>query len=317
MSLMDRLRALNPTNAAPNALGESMVVRFTPEVATGESLAVGVVIRTPQGDSHARWLMTFDRIRCAFGDDMVVHLPLLLAAARDQVREGKPLRVPLLECTRPAPVYGYDLQEVLDALFTRFVPLAQPHEENLRRPPALSRSNTRLRRSVIDILRRHHAQIADSIIAINPTLSFPNQTIRTVLHVPLQGIDRCAGRFGTIVSGQAGRPDKLALNLHPAAAELNTAAKLHNVPERGLFILRPREGSMPDEQYEAVDGALSDLMKIYEAQGMTVCAEISESHIADAVSEWSTKKPRSPTAKVNKNNALPRMKPAFRPSKAV
>lgn len=107
MSLMDRLRALNPTAAAaPNVLGVSMVVRFTPEVATGESLAVGVIIRTPQGDAHARWLTGFDRVRCAFGDDLLVHLPLLLATARDQVQMGRPLKVPLLTCTEPTPVYG-------------------------------------------------------------------------------------------------------------------------------------------------------------------------------------------------------------------
>lgn len=316
MSLMDRLRALNPAAAtAPNVLGASMVVRFTPEAATGESLAVGVIIRTPQGEAHARWLTSFDRIRCAFGHELLVHLPLLLNTARDQVEQGRSVQVPLLSCTAPSPVYGDDLTTVLDALFTRFVPLARPHDEHQRRPQAFSVRNTRLQKTVFGLLRRHHGQIADSIIAKNPELSFPNRAIRTVLHVPLQGIDRCAGRFGTIVSAQAARPEKLALNIHPAAAELNTAATLHKVPERGLFILRPREGSMPDEQYEAVDNALSDLIKIYEAQGMTVCAEINEGHISEAVKEWS-ERPRPPS-RFTRGPAKPATAAAVAPKKAA
>ncbi len=303
MSLMERLRALNPTSAVPNALGVSMVVRFTPEPATGESLAVGVIIRTAQGDTHARWLERFDRIHCAFGPEMTVHLPLLINQARAQVDHGKPLRVPLLETTTTAPVYGQDVNAVLDALFTRFVPLARPHEEHERRPQALSVRNAKLQKTVFGLLRRHHGLVADSIIAKNPELRFSDPGIRTVLHVPLQGIDRCEGRFGTIVSAQAGTPAKLRLNIHPAVAELTTAAKLHGIARRGLFILRPREGSMPAQQYDQVDAELADLIQMFQAQDITVCAEITEGLISDAVSEWSTS-PKPPT-----RFSAPRTKP--------
>ena len=310
MSLMDHLRALESAYAPPQLLGKSMVVLYTPEAATGESLAVGVVVRPAHGQPESRWLRTFDRIRCAFGEDVVVHLPLLLKIAEKQIQAGGALEVPLFRCTQPEPVYGSNLTEAVEGLFARFVPLAKPHAEPNRRAPASSVRNAKLRKTVFTLLKQRHGAIADSIIAGNPELRFRNPNIRTVLHVPLQGINRCAGRYGTIVSAQTSRPEKLALNIHPAVAELNTAAELYDIPERGLFILRPREGSMPDDQYERVDGALNDLMKIFEAQGITVNAELSESHISDAVSEWSLKPP-SPagSSKLLVQNVLSKRQP--------
>lgn len=287
MRLMDRLRALNPTNAPPNVLGTSMVVRFTPEPATGESLAIGVVIRTKDGCAHGRWLEQFDRARCAFGDQFLVHLPLLINEARRQVELGKAVRVPLLETTVETPVYGQDLEGILSALFTRFVPLAGPQPMHLRRLRMQGISNVKLQKNVFDLLRRDHATDAENIIAQNPELRFPAETIRTVLHVPLQGVGRCAGRFGTIVSAQARDPNRLRLNIHPAVAELNTAASLRKIQHRGLFILRPKEGAMPDEQYEKIDAELANLIKMFEAQKIAVSAELDEQSISDAVSEWS------------------------------
>lgn len=286
--LMQALRAMNTATGKPQRLGLSMIVRYTPEAATGESLAIGVLLRTDDGRYHARWLSDFQRLRCAFGEEPTVHLPLLLAAARRQAEQGAAITVPHLSCTTPTPVYGDDIQSTLDGLFLRFVPLGRPHADVLRKQPTLSVQNNRLRLRVFELLRRRHNDIADNIIAGNPELRFPDASVPTVLHVPLQGSNGCRGRFGTIVSAQNGKPKSIEMNIYPAAAELAAAAHLHGIKARGVFILRPSEASMDPKQYELADARLYDLVRILEQQGNTVFPEVSEDLLATAVRDWST-----------------------------
>ncbi|WP_439836022.1 hypothetical protein [Aeromonas caviae] len=68
--------------------GEWFNIRWTPDLATGEKLNIGVGF-VEQGRVHSRLLSYFERVKCLYGERGIYHAELVTSIVGESLRQNK------------------------------------------------------------------------------------------------------------------------------------------------------------------------------------------------------------------------------------
>lgn len=103
--------------------GEWFNIRWTPDIATGEKLNIGVGF-VENGRVHSRLLSYFERVKCLYGERGIYHAELVTSIVGESLRQNKKSSpIPQITYDNSGYAQGFSVDEVLSSLFEQTVPL--------------------------------------------------------------------------------------------------------------------------------------------------------------------------------------------------
>jgi hypothetical protein len=228
-----------PADAAPPVRGHWRNLRFTPDPASGETLNIGVVFQSADGDTHLRVLDDFRRLRCLYRQRFdPEHLRFLIRALHSGIT-AETLPSPQLALSAPKLAAGNSVNELLDMLFAETVTLAGAIDDTEDSDEVADTLSTeQARQQVFDAMKRRDPWSV-RMIAEDPTWHVADEDTPHTLDMPLRDV----GCYGSILSAWYRDRSALELQLLRGTLDLGTAARLHPDQRGGLFILRPPAGA--------------------------------------------------------------------------
>lgn len=235
--------------------GEWFVIRVSPDLATGEMLNIGVCVRIG-GKTHTKILPNATPFFKLYGKSGKENMLFLFDLLRKQEDWTRPVS-PQVSMSRPMPVSGNSIDEILDRLYRDMVILDMLKDQSPNRDYGIS--TEKLRSKIFSYLKKENEDFANEVWRRenNPVHISTNTPIgkRVLEHIQLwipSDMARKQMRFASFVSVDYRRPTFPELHLLQAGQDIEVAHKaFENTPQKAaLFIYRPDNLTEFDNQID-------------------------------------------------------------------
>lgn len=222
--------------------GEWFVIRVSPDLATGEMLNIGVCVRIG-GKTHTKILPNATPFFKLYGKSGRENMLFLFDLLRKQEDWTRPVS-PQVSMSRPMPVSGNSIDEILDRLYGDMVILDMLKDQSPNRDYGIS--TEKLRSKIFSYLKKENEDFANEVWRRenNPVHIKTFIGKRVLEHIQLwipSDMARKQMRFASFVSVDYRRPTFPELHLLQAGQDIEVAHKaFENTPQKAaLFIYRP------------------------------------------------------------------------------
>lgn len=107
--------------------GQWFNIRWTPDLATGEKLNIGVGF-VEDGRVHSRLLSYFERVKCLYGERGIYHVELVTSIVGESLRQNKKVSpIPQITYDNSGYAQGFSIDEILTSLFEQTVHLQKKY----------------------------------------------------------------------------------------------------------------------------------------------------------------------------------------------
>ncbi|MGY5450987.1 hypothetical protein ACVFI8_08620 [Agarivorans sp. MS3-6] len=283
---MQNLENLLSQSADQNLVkGEWFNIRWTPDIATGEKLNIGVGF-LEGGRVHSRLLSYFERIKCLYGERGIYHLELTTSIVGESLRQNnKESPIPQVSFDPSGFAQGYSVDEILTNLFEQTVPLQKKIRQNTGGNRFSSFNTEKLYTCLLDELRIKAALQFERFVPVNSSIHIDDESGHHELFVPFRdGIDLVGGLASTVYSNV----QTIELNLLKAARDVEAAIKLGRGHNASVFILMPGDelDKLKSDQIISVENTLDRFDWHMKKQGIAVEGHTSVSGLADEICKW-------------------------------
>lgn len=278
----------------PEVRGMWFNIRVVPDLATGETLNIGVGFVGQDSQLQCQWLDRFEAFDCLYRNRLSAeNVRLLVQIVRASMPKELPGgQLPLL----PSPhvvfsplkfTSGESAEAILEDLFHETVTMAHvaPAKEEVEEKPD-SMNTATVRKRVFDALFQLDP-MAMRIVAETPEWPVPLTTEDgrpRILDMPLRG----PHRFGNVVSAWHRSKPSLELNMLRAEVDLDLAMRLYPQDLGGLFIMRPPspQWGFREEHHRQIDNIIDDLNWRMQIHHLRFEVEDSDLRLAEHILEW-------------------------------
>lgn len=283
---MDALeRLLIQNNEKKLIKGEWFNIRWSPDLATGEVLNIGVGF-IENGRVYSRLLSYFERLRCLFGERGIYHAELVTSIVLESLRlNKKDSPIPQVSYRNNGFAQGISVDEVLTSLFNQTVPLAKKIR-NTKKEERFSSFNTeKLYTCLLDELKIIAELDFDRFAPPNGSILVEDKEGRQELFVPFRDGSRLIGGLASSVYSNA---STIELNLLKAARDVEAAIKMGRGSDASIFILKPGDelNKLKKEQVITIENTLDRFDWHMSKQGIAVGSHTTVEGLAGEVYEW-------------------------------
>jgi hypothetical protein len=284
---MDALEKLLRTQQEASLIrGEWFVVRWTPDIATGETLNIGVGF-VEAGRTHFRLLDYFERISCFYGERAIYQAELVTTIVGESLRQNV-AQSPIAQVIYQPKGYaqGLSINEILSNLFEHTVSLAKKVKEQKSKDRFSGITTEKLYTCLVDELKKIAGIDYEQFTPPNSSISYDDVSGSHELYIPFRdGASLLGGLASTVYSNVS----TIELNLLKAARDVETALKLGKGKRPCVFLLKP--GSQIDtlkpEQVSSIESILDKFDWHMTKQGIAVGSHMEISGLAQEIFEWS------------------------------
>lgn len=258
-------------------------IRVCHDVFTGETLNIGVALKSQSGTMYARVINDVGRLSCLYGEDEASSILLAARMSEEVFLQGRITGFsPNITLGNFLPVTGFDLAQIAEQLFYQIVSIARPQREQ-KEKAATSEGLSRvdLHVEVFNAMRRMSGLTAEKIIAQNANLKVPHGDGHRIIDIPLQS----ARLMGALESAWFRDKKTLELKLLNAALDVETAASRFRAG-MGFFVARPMEGFLTESQLMLADNVIDTISWKLRAQGAHFEVEEDPERLAEKILEW-------------------------------
>ncbi|MDA2940457.1 hypothetical protein [Enterobacter cloacae] len=243
---------INEIADKPETSGEWFAIQWSPDLAAGEKLNIGVCYRDNSGNSYVQVLDYFDRINCLYSHSAVVHLRLACEVAKEAVLLNKYIEtscVSGISFVSKGFAQGKSPDDILSSLFSNVVPLA------VRKTKAKERAYYPISRerlyNIMDDHLKNTLDLDEYLGMIQPT---PVKRVSLGNQVQSLFLPYTAGRsIGTIASAAYADENTAKCHLYDAQRDISLAlGNFHEYKSGAVFILSPNN-DLKVEKRDQVD----------------------------------------------------------------
>lgn len=272
------------TEKKKNIKGSWSIVQWIPDIATEETHNIGVVLDV-DNDSCFRFLDTFDRVKCLYDENTVLHLQDVIELTHDALGDGKYYFSDQIKLINKGITKGRNLDEILDRLYLRAITLAKPHvqRETKRDNFSIVRNDDFVKR-VPKKIREQFLKSSDRDLA---NLFPPDQYI-DVLNNRLKVPIRSNSHYGSITSVVTTSINTINTNYLIAATDLLAAAK-GDSKSPAFFVLTPSDeelAKLERSKVDQIDLTIDQLNFKMKQQEVQLICESSEDLLVDKMKFW-------------------------------
>lgn len=236
----------------PIVKGEWFTIQWSPDIATGEKLNIGVCFKDSLGGVFVQTLEYFDRISCLYSHGMRFHLKLACSVARELAYSGEAFlsnKYQNLTFKNNGYAQGESADDIVSSLFANVVPLSfkiTKQRERVYSPI----SRDRLYNIMDGYIKKHlefneYFEMRDPSPSKRVSLGQQSQTI----YIPY----RAKASLGTIASAAYSDENLAKCHLYDAHRDISLALNSYKEYKGGMiFILSPND-ELKVEKRDQVD----------------------------------------------------------------
>lgn len=263
-------------------------VRFRPDLATQEELAIGVFLDI-DGIIHSKFIDDFSRIKCAYGDEIATFTESCIELFEDFIHQNyKSSFSSQMVIDHRGFAQGSSVDQILENLMARVVPLSLPHGKFTARKQFHTIKTTTLLSDVRTYVKNKLGDIYKDVFTQEP-ITLGNQNIG-FKKLPIAIQVKNSDKMGDLVSSVYSTPDKLEVNCFRALNNLNIAKKQMDKRDIKLFMLTPDQDNMEflsDYDRKRRIDILSDFRFSLSSEGIDLIEDDNSQVIAEKIIDWS------------------------------
>jgi hypothetical protein len=265
--------------------GEWFNIRWSPDLATGEKLNIGVGFI--EGERvHSRLLSYFERVRCLYGDRGIYHAELVTSIVGESLRQNRKLSpIPQISYDKSGYAQGLSIDEILTSLFEQTVPLQNKIRTTSSSKRFHSINTDKLYTCLVDELKVKAALQFEEFVPQDSSLIIRDDSGSQELFIPFRDNKNLVGGLASTVYSNVQRVE---LNLLKAARDVEAAIKLGKGNNASIFILKPGNDieTLEREQIDSIESALDKFDWYMNKQGIAVGSHTTISGLADEICSW-------------------------------
>lgn len=265
--------------------GQWFNIRWTPDLATGEKLNIGVGF-VEDGRVHSRLLSYFERVKCLYGERGIYHVELVTSIVGESLRQNKKVSpIPQVTYDNSGYAQGFSIDEILTGLFEQTVHLQKKIRVSGNEKRFNSINTDKLYTSLVDELRIKAALQFEEFVPAESSIFINDSFGSHELFVPFRDNKILVGGLASAVYSSVQR---IELNLLKAARDVEAAVKLGKGTKASVFILMPGDEveKLSKEQVISIDNSLDKFRWHMNKQGISVGGHTSVSGLADEICSW-------------------------------
>lgn len=283
---MDALKnLLSQNNSSITVKGEWFSIRWTPDVAAGEIINIGVAF-VENGRVHSRLLNYFERIECLYGDRGIYHAELVISIVAESLKKNnKDSPIPQISYQNRGYAQGSSIDEVLSSLFKQTVPIAKKIRITNSKERFNSLSTDKLYIKLLDELKILSGLDFERFTPPNSSIRIQDSTGSHDLFIPFRDEIKLVGGLASTVYSN---PATIELNLLKAARDVESAIRLGFGKKPAVFLLKPGDelDKLESEQIISIENVLDKFDWHMTKQKITIGSHTTISGLAQEITEW-------------------------------
>lgn len=284
------LPAMALQRAAPVFRGRWYSIEYQPDIFSPQRYVIGAAILEEGGPWHARILESTRFFRFVYGQDFSENEYELIRSIIFDLLESKPesdsnektisLGSPQIILSKGGSTSGPSADAALTRIFDRIVAIRRDSNKRVFSPM----ENRDVKKNVLSELRR----IAN--------LDFERITVESAQLQVIGGkkysydIDLLTSQAaGSIVSAWYSSADRILGNLLRASIDVQSFARIRNIPQIGLYVLKPDEPhGIAARTWSEIEESYAEETEKLEQAGVRVMSSPEASALAQDAYEWLT-----------------------------
>jgi hypothetical protein len=293
----NRIAAKAVSTPKPKFTGSWATVEIQPDPFAPQRFTIGVVVQGSDERLHFKLLDGFQKFDCLYGDRFPqTWVAELMAYAEHALRAAAQSRASLDSVVFGAPslslgpslfTAGMDQEEAVEKLYAELVVMA-PHAEPKKEKGFQFIDTPTARRMVNEHLKEIAKLDFNRIVAEGSGILLADAGANHFLDLNLTPPGCC----GSVISAVYALTQTVEMNLHRAARDLTTYARIRSTDDTGLFMLLPPPKALDAKERIKMEKLLADYQWKLERDGFRVVSHESPGALASDVYEWA--KPHLP-----------------------
>lgn len=273
--------------AAPKAgiQGTWFAARWQPDIATGETLNIGVGFVSSEGDLTLQLLNDFSRLECLFdSSNAAFHAELACQVVEECLRASPYRRGSLLAGVTIDDrgfAQGYDNQSIVGRLYSEVVTLGKPRPVKGKKKPFAPVSRDIAYESLKVHLKKSLKLDYERYVPKNPYAEVNDSFGREKLYLPFQREKGVA----TLASAAYADPYRVKSQLYEGFRSVETALKNKISEDAALFVVLPGEG-LSKEAFESLEKEFEEFYAFVRRHDIHMESHEHLIALGDSVLEW-------------------------------
>jgi len=252
---------------------------------TEERLNVGVVFIDGAGKQHSKFLNSFERLNCLYSNFNMENFKFIIKSAGEAVSSGyRECPIETIMFTEPLQAYGDSVDQILNRLFEKVVPLGRPTIKKARQPSEFATNN--LVDYIYEEIKKRKPFDSIKFLAPEPIMYRDNQGFEHSLRLHLSK----PGYIGGIASTVYSSVQNAIFNLLEVANDIEFAASIQgrNSDKLALFVMSPSSNNctLPKASIQQIGRKIDDIFFKLESKGIEVFADDNEGDIVGNIIDW-------------------------------
>lgn len=280
---------INEVPDKPETSGEWFAIQWTPDLATGEKLNIGVCYRDNSGHSYVQVLDYFERINCLYSQSAVLHLRLACEVAKEAVLLNQHVESTCINGISFIPkgfAQGKSVDDILSSLFSNVVPLAvRKSKPKERAYYPISRERLY---NIMDDHLKNTLDYEEYFGMVQPT---PVKRVSLGNQIQSLFLPYTAGRaIGTIASAAYSDENTAKCHLYDAQRDISLAlGNFQEYNSGAVFILSPNN-DLKVEKRDQVDLEIDKFCWYLKTLSVYTEVDSEPLFLADKAAYWYKKK---------------------------
>jgi hypothetical protein len=284
MELLDKLFEEN--RLKPEISGHWSLIQWRPDLATSESLNIGIAFVGTDGARSIKMLDTYEKVKCLYSESMVFHAQLACDVAREYFLNSPKLEAEIgksIKFFSKGYCQGSSTENLVEHLFCEMVPLARKSKR-----PASDRFKSVDRDSLLisvkDQLRLKLELRYEEFCPQNPYHQISIGNHHKSVFLPFEN----RSGYGTIASAVYADPNRVVSNLYTAQQDIELAGSNLEKNSNAIFLLNS-SGYVDDQRRHTTDELIDVFIHHMNSKKIYVGCHSSKDELSEDIADWARK----------------------------
>lgn len=269
--------------------GDWFIARWTPDIATGEMLNIGVCFVSNDGIKDYRMLDNFDRVTCLYSaGNAAFHARLACEVAESYFSSNAlfdNVSLPNLRIEKRGFTQGDDAESVVERLFSSVVPLATPKAAVLQKNRFSSISSKSANTRVKNYLKKILSDEYERYVPDNPCIKVEDKFGESSVYLPFIRPGKDKNDAATIASAAYVDQWRAKASLYDGMRDIETVLNAGKINEGLLAVVLPSTDLNKDDRTKIMDEYLT-FERYAKRSGMTIKSGDSIDAVGADIHKW-------------------------------
>lgn len=284
---MNILNSYIDTKTSNNVSGQWSVARWTPDIATGETLNIGVMFLGSNGDTSFRMLNDYERLSCLFDSKSAEFHAELACKVATEFFSGTPEFAgnvsPNLQIECRGFAQGTSSEEIVERLYSSVVTLGKPCQKKVRKERFSSIALDSAYNSIKLNLKKSLDLNYESHVPKNPYHEISDSFGKEKIYLPFtRNRNQSSASLATAAYAD---PWRVKSYLYEGFRNVETALKKSIIEDGALFIVLPG-GGLAKKDEEQINDELSTFYSFTKRHGIDIYSHVDIPTLSGSINEW-------------------------------